>query len=638
MNIISIIEASKDFGVKTLFKNLNLHIHKKDRLGLIGPNGAGKSTLLKVIAGTEPLNEGERHCAKQLKIALVSQEESLNNNETIIESILKNCGEKRDLLLKFDEISNSVGKSPGNKNLLEKLNKISELMDQSNAWNLEVKIKEVLEKLGITETSRFISSLSGGYKKRVSLASALVSEPDLLLLDEPTNHLDADSVNWLENWLKEYKGALVLITHDRYVLDKVTERMLEVDQGETILYSGNYSKFLEQKAESEYQKNLWNKKMKGLLRRELNWLKQGPKARSTKQKARIKRIIEMQENPINNSKKKLDMKSSKTRIGKLIIEANNIKITSNGKKDGKCLLKEFSYSFNKEDRVGIIGPNGIGKSSLLDVLSGKSLPVEGQLKIGQTIKIGYLDQKTENLHESSKLNKKVLNFVEEVGHRIKLDKTEISASQLLENFLFPPAQQHSPLSKLSGGEKRRLSICRMLLASPNVILLDEPTNDLDTQTLSILEEFLDDFQGCVIIISHDRYFLDRTVDRIFNFENGYLKRFEGNYSNFISHKKKISLEQKQESKVAKKNKLKSSNQSKILESNSQKKKRSYKDSREIIELENKLPILEKERKKLEDFLSVANGNLTEESKELANVIEKIYQAEERWLELNELET
>ena len=531
--LISLVNASTDFGIKNLFKNLDLHINKKERLGLIGPNGSGKSTLLRVIAGIEPLMEGERRCLSSLRISLVGQETSYNSEKSILEEVLEGCGEKRKLLLNFSQLSRKIAQNPEDEDLLKKLGQASELMDAAGAWNLEQQCQDVLRRLGIKDLDKPVKELSGGYRKRVGLAAALVSKPDVLLLDEPTNHLDASAVEWLQNWLDHYEGALVLITHDRYVLDRITNRMVEINNGEARKYSGNYREFLQQKVEQEQSEASTKKKFQGVLRKELAWLRQGPKARSTKQKARIQRIAEMQAKPKSHVKANLEMNSLSRRIGKIAIEAEGVGLSLNNKENNLDLLCDFTYSFSPEDRVGIIGPNGSGKSTLLDLIAGKRLPTSGEMRLGETVHIGYLDQHTNDLNQGSGLNRKVIEFVEEAALRIDHGGKQITASQLLEKFLFPPSQQHSPLVKLSGGEKRRLALCKMLIQAPNVLLLDEPTNDLDIQTLSVLEDFLDDFKGCVVVVSHDRYFLDRTIDRIFNFENGHLCRYEGNYSRFL---------------------------------------------------------------------------------------------------------
>ncbi len=651
MNLISLIGASKDFGICCLFADLTLHIQKGERLGLIGPNGAGKSTLLKVLAGKEPLEEGERRCSQKLKIELVSQESAINNNRTVIQEVLANCGEKRNLLVRFYQLSDEVARNPKNENLLADLGKVSELIDQEEVWVLEQRCKEVLQKLGIDELHRPVKELSGGYQKRVLLASALIANPDVLLLDEPTNHLDASASEWLQNWLGRFQGALVLVTHDRYVLDQVTQRMIEVSDGKVNQYIGNYSNFLRQKALQEKSNSSKAKKFKGILNRELDWLSQGPKARSTKQKARLQRIEQMRREPIQTRARDLTISTMNKRIGKLVIEANSLKATSNGKEDGQLLFENFSYQFSSEDRVGIIGPNGSGKSTLLDLFAHRKLPIDGQLRIGPTVELGYLDQQTDVLIKSKGLERKVIEFVEEAASWIDIGKEQVTASQLLERFLFPPAQQHSPLKKLSGGEKRRLTLCRILIKAPNVLLLDEPTNDLDVQTLSVLEDFLEDFKGCVVVVSHDRYFLDRTVDRIFSFEENGIKRYEGNYSAFL--KSKQLAEQKELIKKVNSNKhIKTSRQTekknissiktsnRIGKANNKKielpRRRSFKESRELEKLNQELPLLEAKKLEIEKDLQNCEGNLTDLSKALADLSEKLETSENRWLELSEL--
>ncbi len=649
MSLISLIEGSKDFGIRTLFKNLTLHINEKEKLGLIGKNGSGKSTLLKVLAGLEPLGKGHRKCSPKLHIELVEQESALKEEKTVLQQVLEGCGEKRELLIRFNQLSEEIAQSPQNSQLLLALGRLSEQMDIANAWSLEEQCKEVLNRLGIQDLHRPIKELSGGYKKRVSLASALVAKPDVLLLDEPTNHLDASAVEWLQSWLEQYPGALVLVTHDRYVLDQVTNRMIEIDRGNTRAYLGNYSSFLKEKAKQEQSETSSIKKFKGVLRRELAWLKQGPKARSTKQKARIQRIKAMRAEPKDEKKSRLEIKSANRRIGKLVIEAKDLQITTNNQLNGPLIFKDFTYSFSREDRVGIIGPNGSGKSSLLDLIAGRRRPTNGELRLGETIQLGYLDQHSDVLNKATNSERKVIDFVEEVASRITINKRSISSSQLLEQFLFSPTQQHSPISKLSGGERRRLALCRMLIQAPNVLLLDEPTNDLDIHTLSVLEDFLEDFQGCVVVVSHDRYFLDRTVDRIFSFSNGLLNRFEGNYSSFIeqsqsNQKREITANnQKLTPRKTSSNELSEKAEKSISNSYQTKndkscRRRSFKESKELEAINTKLPELEKERLNLEVLISQGGKDLTVLSKKLAQVIIKIEEYEDRWIELSELKS
>ena len=629
MSLISLVGASKDFGIRTLFADLNLHISEKERLGLIGPNGAGKSTLLKVLAGSEPLGNGERRCSPRLRIELVGQDSRITPGLTVLEQVLEGCGAKRDLLLRFNALSDAVAAAPENTTLLAELGELSQTMDEEDAWSLEQQCREVLQKLGIGDLQRPVEDLSGGYRKRVGLASALVACPDVLLLDEPTNHLDAAAIEWLQSWLDRYPGALVLVTHDRYVLDRVTRRMVEVDQGRARTYQGNYSTFLQHKAEEDASQAASAAKFRGVLRRELAWLRQGPKARSTKQRARLQRIEAMREEKPSQVKSKLELASVSRRIGKQVIEAEALGVTANGRPDGQRLLDDFSYSFSPEDRVGILGPNGSGKSTLLDLIAGRREATEGTLRLGETIHIGYLDQHTDAFDQGKGLERKVIEFVEEAASRIDLGGEQVTASQLLERFLFPPAQQHSPLSKLSGGERRRLTLCRMLVQAPNVLLLDEPTNDLDVQTLSVLEDFLEDFRGCVIVVSHDRYFLDRTVDRLFCFEHGHLKRFEGNYSEFLE-------QQRQQERMQAVAPAPTKDHQPRKPASEGPRRRSFKESKELEQLNSTLPQLEQQRSALEAQLSGNCDDITARSLELAELISTIDQAEERWLELSEL--
>ena len=634
MSLISLVDASKDFGIRTLFDGLTLHVREGDRLGLIGPNGAGKSTLLKVLAGVEPLGSGERRCSARLRVELVGQDSRVDPGLTVLEQVLAGCGAKRDLLLRFSEVSEAVAQRPDDMALMGELGALSERMDEEEAWALEQQCQEVLQRLGITDLHRPVEDLSGGYRKRVGLASALVACPDVLLLDEPTNHLDAAAVEWLQSWLDRYPGAVVLVTHDRYVLDQVTQRIVEVERGVASSIDGNYSAYLQRKADQEVAEAAEAARFKSVMRRELAWLRQGPKARSTKQRARIERIEALRAAPAKQAKQELAMSSVSRRIGKVVIEAEELSVTADGQPEGTPLLRDFTYSFSPEDRVGIIGPNGSGKSTLLDLIAGRRQVTSGSLRLGDTVHLGYLDQHTDALSEGRGLERKVIEFVEEAASRIDLGGEQLSASQLLERFLFPPAQQHSPLNKLSGGERRRLSLCRMLIQAPNVLLLDEPTNDLDVQTLSVLEDLLEDFRGCVVVVSHDRYFLDRTIDRLFCFEDGRLQRFEGNYSAFLDHKRALEKSSSQPSSAQKEST--GTKKKPAKPSDSGPRRRSFKETKELETLERTLPDLEKRKADLEAAIGLGQGDLTHLSHDLAALLEQLQESEERWLELSEL--
>ena len=663
MSLISLVQVRKDFGVRTLFEQLDLHVQERDRLGLIGPNGAGKSTLLRILAGEEPPGAGERRLAPQTRVVLVSQEPQIDPQRTVLEQVFADSGEKMQLLRRYTEVSQALAQahaeggdgSADDGALLAELGTLNARMDQSQAWGLEQQIREVLDRLGIRDVGRRVGDLSGGYRKRLALASALVAEPDVLLLDEPTNHLDADCIQWLQGYLQRFAGALVLITHDRYVLDQVTRRIVEVDRGEARSYGGNYAYYLERKAEEEASAVASEAKARGVLRRELEWLKRGPKARSTKQKARIQRIEAMQEVPKRQVKGQLSLSSNRRRLGKRAIEAEELAVwaTPEARQGGAApLLREFSYDFSPEDRIGIIGPNGSGKSTLLDLIAGRRPVDDGRLELGSTVKLAYFDQHSHEVLEATDAagrERKLIDVVKDAASSIELDGSTLSASQLLERFLFPPAQQHQPVRKLSGGERRRLHLCRLLIEAPNVLLLDEPTNDLDVHTLTVLEDFLEDFRGCVVVVSHDRYFLDRTVDRLFCFEEGRLQRFEGNYSAYLERQ---AAQRSGASgppgdpssagprSTASPEPAASPAASPAAASGAAKtRRRSFKENRELAALETDLPSWEARRTELEGLLAVGGSDyaaLESLSAELSELLLRIERGEERWLELSEL--
>ena len=647
MSLISLVDVRKDFGIRTLFAGLTLHVGERERLGLIGPNGAGKSTLMRLLAGLEPAGSGERRVLPQARIVLVSQEPEIDPERTVLEQVFEGSGEKMQLLRRYTEVSEALAHAHAvgddDSSLLAELGSLNARMDQSQAWDLEQQIREVLQRLGIGDTQRRVGDLSGGYRKRLALAAALVAEPDVLLLDEPTNHLDANCIQWLQGYLQRFQGALVLITHDRYVLDQVTNRIVEVDRGEARSYSGNYAYYLARKGEEEAAAAASEAKLRNVLRRELEWLKRGPKARSTKQKARIQRIEAMQELPKRQQKGELSLATNQRRLGKRAIEAENLAVwaSETHKAAGEQpLLQDFSYDFSPEDRIGIIGPNGSGKSTLLDLIAGRRQGHQGRLELGSTVKLAYFDQHSHQVLENTDAagrERKVIDVVQEAASRVELDGATLSASQLLERFLFPPAQQHQPVAKLSGGERRRLHLCRLLIEAPNVLLLDEPTNDLDVQTLTVLEDFLEDFRGCVVVVSHDRYFLDRTVDRLFSFEQGRLERFEGNYSGYLERQNR-SASERNERKSAAAKPTEAPPAAKAAPTGKAR-RRSFKENRELEQLDNALPEWEAQRAQLEQQLAQGGSDyaaLEALSAELSQLLERIARGEERWLELSEL--
>ena len=672
MSLISLVGAGKDYGIRTLFSDLELHVGPRERLGLIGPNGAGKSTLLRVLAGSEPLDRGERRCSSKLNVVLLDQEPDLDPARTVLEEVFAAGGERLALLREHEELSLALAADPASDTLLARLSSCNHRMDSCNAWDLERDCREVLERLGIGGGSellgRRVGELSGGNRRRVALAAALVAQPEVLLLDEPTNHLDAEGVEWLQGWLDRFAGALVLVTHDRYLLDRVTRRIVAVERGEARPYEGNYATYLERRAEEEASEQASAAKFRGSLRRELAWLRQGPKARSTKQKARLQRIEAMREAPTRQVKGQVSLTSTARRIGKQAITAAGLCVgvpasppggDASGPRTGRpegpaeppeeaphpgpdnpgprLLLRDFSYDFSPEDRVGIIGPNGVGKSSLLEVIAGRRMPSAGTLELGSTVKLAYFDQHSEALL-ADRAQRKVIDVVQEAASRVEVDGVELSASQLLERFLFPPAQQHQPVAKLSGGERRRLHLCRLLIEAPNVLLLDEPTNDLDVNTLGVLEDFLEDFRGCVVVVSHDRWFLDRTVDRLFCFRDGQLERFEGNYSSYLERQQAAAGRPAGGAAQTGSAPAPSSNNRPTAKPTPPR-RRSFKENRELESIERDLPLWEERRGSLETSLANPSGGdygqMETLTHELAELVERIHSAEERWLELSE---
>jgi ATP-binding cassette subfamily F protein uup len=643
MSLITLQSVKKDFGIKEILKDASLSLDATDKVGLIGTNGSGKSTLLKMMAGLEPIDSGQILANSGATIVYLPQQPDLDENRTVLEQIFADAGEQMALVREYEEISDKLAHAPEDKQLMTRLSSLMQRMDAIGAWEVETNAKIILSQLGITDFNAVIGTLSGGYRKRIALATALLSEPDLLLMDEPTNHLDADSVEWLQSYLNRYRGAILLITHDRYFLDKVTNRIIEIDRGDIYTYAGNYSYYLEKKALSEESAQSSQRKHQGVLRRELEWLKRGPKARSTKQKARIDRIRDMQETEFKQAQGKVDISTPTRRIGKKVIELNNISKAY----DGRTLIKDFTYELGPDDRIGIIGGNGAGKSTLLDMITGRAQPDSGSVEIGTTVHIGYFNQHSEELQSALNENQRVIDYIKEEGEFVKIaDGTKITASQMLERFLFPANQQYAPISKLSGGEKRRLFLLRVLMSTPNVLILDEPTNDLDVQTLAVLEDYLEDFSGCVIVVSHDRYFLDRTVETIFAFEeDGNIRQYPGNYSVYLDYKQAEEAQQQQINNTKEKAKnVETLHTTSLPKENETKKRRSLSNwqKREFEQLEGKIAQMEAEKAEAEKALvNVPPGNYSQVQKlyeQVETLKEAIDVATERWLELAEIES
>ncbi len=643
MSIFTLQSVKKDFGIKEILKDANFSLDATDKVGLIGTNGSGKSTLLKMIAGLEPIDGGQILVNPGVRIVYLPQQPDLDENHTVLEQVFADSGEQMTLIREYEELSHKLAHHPEDSQLLARLSAVTQRMEVTSAWDLETKAKIILTRLGIADFDARIGSLSGGYRKRIALAAALLSDPEVLLMDEPTNHLDANSVEWLQNYLTGFRGALLLITHDRYFLDQVTNRIIEIDRGDLYTYSGNYSYYLEKKALAEEAAASSQRKHQGVLRRELEWLKRGPKARSTKQKARIDRIHDMQAKEFKHAQGKVEISTPGRRIGKKVIELENV---SKGY-DGRTLIKNFTYEFSPDDRVGIIGGNGAGKSTLMDMITDRVQPDSGKVEIGATVHIGYFDQHSEDLLGAINENQRVIDYLKEIAEYVKTaDGTLITASQMLERFLFPGNQQYSPIHKLSGGEKRRLFLLRVLMSAPNVLILDEPTNDLDVQTLSVLEEYLEDFNGCVIAVSHDRYFLDRTVEKIFALEEGgNIRQYPGNYSVYLDYKQAEEAEsaQQQRNQEPKKAELPKAEQpEKSPARNGKSRRLSNWERKEFEELEEKIPQLEAQKAEVEKTLFNAPPGKVTQVQELYQQLEVLNQAidkaTERWMELAEMES
>lgn len=628
MNIINLTNITKFYTERKLFEKASFYLQENEKVGIIGINGTGKSTLLKIIAGIEEPDDGSVIRANHVVTHYLPQNPEFDSDMTVIEAVLSQTKEAK----------------AGN-------------------WNLESDAKSMMTRLGITDFSQKVGELSGGQRKRLALVAALVVPCDVLLLDEPTNHLDAAMSDWLEETLKKWRGTLVMVTHDRYFLDSVCNRIIEVDRGSIYSYDTNYSGYLERKAEREDIAQASERKRKSILRKELEWVRRGARARTTKQKARLQRYEDLKNQTVLEADGSVEMHSVSTRMGKTTVELEHI---SKAYGD-KVLLDDFSYIFLKNDRIGFVGPNGSGKTTLMKMITGTILPDSGTITIGQTIKIGYYTQEFEPDEKAGIAymdpNEKVIDYIKNTAEYVRTEEGLVSASSMLERFLFPASMQYSPLGKLSGGEKRRLNLLRVLMESPNVLVLDEPTNDLDTKTLTILEDYLDNYDGIVITVSHDRYFLDRVVRRIFAFEgNGKLRQYEGGYTEYINRvreegslqdvaivsgpgstgaggtgtgKKAAGAEQiltgadtpggKQDSRATWKREKKL--------------KFSYKEEREYATIESDIEVLEKKLEELDTkMLEVASdfGKLNALTKEKEEVEAQLLEKMERWEYLEDL--
>lgn len=599
MNILNAEKISKTYGEKVLFDKVVLGVNKGDKIGVIGVNGTGKSTFLKIIAGIEEPDAGEIVSGRGVTVSYLAQAPQFNPGDTIVGYVIK---------------------------------------DKNNASEAEA--KTILTKLGITDFDAAINTLSGGQRKRIALARTLVSPAEVLILDEPTNHLDSDMVIWLEEYIKKFRGELIMVTHDRYFLDNVTNRIVELDGGKLYGYDTNYSGFLELKTQREEMERATEAKRANILRRELEWIRRGCQARSTKQQARIDRYEDMKEASrqarASFENKALEMNSVSTRLGKKTIELSDICKSFGEKK----VIDDFTYIFLRDDRIGIIGKNGCGKSTLMKIITGNLKPDSGSVEIGDTVRIGYFMQENEPLDEKMT----VLEFVRSIGEYVTTATGKATASQMCEKFLFGPKSQWTPISKLSGGEKRRLYLLSVLMSAPNVLILDEPTNDLDIETLEILEDYLDGFAGIVIVVSHDRYFLDRTVDRIFSFEGGgRLKQYEGGFSDYYEKKQAengiASDGATQSVKEAVSGDTTSAKPKKYYKERENKLKFTYAEQKEYDTMDDDIALLESKIEELDGEIAGAAtqySRLNELMQEKADVEAQLEHMMDRWVYLNDL--
>ena len=611
MNLVTAEHLTKSYTERLLFDDTDFSINEGDKIGLIGINGTGKSTLLKMVAGLEEPDSGRIVRGRNLDIRYLPQNPAFHPGETVLESVLR------------------------------------ENEGHEHVWDLESQAKSMLNRLGIPDFNEKVEHLSGGQKKRAALASVLLSTAELLILDEPTNHLDSEMADWLEDYLKKFKGALLMITHDRYFLDSVTNRIVELDNGKLYSYQANYEGFLELKAERMDMEKASERKRQSILRTELAWMQRGARARSTKQKGRIQRFETLRDKkgPVEDGK--VEMESISSRLGRTTIEISDL-CKSYG---DKVLVKDYTYFFLKDDRIGYIGPNGSGKSTLMKMIAGWVKPDSGTIEIGQTVKLGYFSQENEDMDTSLK----VIDYIKNVAEYVKTKDGSISASQMLERFLFPPSVQYTVIEKLSGGERRRLYLLKILMSAPNVLILDEPTNDLDIQTLMILEDYLDSFQGIVITVSHDRYFLDRVVGRIFAFEgDGKLQQYEGGFTDYQAAKAereaKLAESAAENPASAKKSADKGNGTAAEgdpegnaprtnVKPREKKLKFSYKEQREWDTIEDDIAKLEEAVENLEKEIEASATNFTKLNELMKEKEEKEAALEEkmdRWVYLNDL--
>ena len=628
MMIFSANNVSKTYNDKTLFDDIAFGMESGERIGIIGKNGAGKSTLMKIVAGLETPDTGSVVFNNSVRFEYLDQNPVFDTYDVVLDYVMKGRSDVFDYLEKYDELCKTIetNTDPAVRNIFDTA---SRYLDLHDGWTLAGEATRILSTLGIEDVHKSVHELSGGLKKRVALARALISNPDLLIMDEPTNHLDADSVQWLQDRLMDCNNSLLFVTHDRYFLDAVATKIIEIDKEKIYIYTGNYERFLEQKENLVAAQDATVEHLKSKLRMELVWLARGAKARRTKAKGRISSIHELVKDTIVVKEKKIKIEVGKSFIGSRIIDAHNISKSINGKK----LFDNFTYIATPGDRIGIIGPNGCGKSTLLNILAELDKSDTGTIKTGNSIRVGYYRQEADDLKE----NQSVISSLKEIAEYIDVGLGRdryLTTRDLLNKFLFPPSMHNSFISTLSGGEKKRLALIRLLMGNPNVLLLDEPTNDFDLDTMYALEDYLDNFYGTLLVVSHDRAFLDRIVSKIFSFgKNGIIKEYPGNYSDYLE---KI----EDEKKAAQSNLEPTAEKVKRIKSPGSKKKLTYNEQREYDNIENDIAALELRIGQINEILHSSDGSNYKElellSVELSDTEQKIGELTSRWLELSEM--
>ena len=626
MNYLSVERLTKSFDEKQLFEEITFGLDQGQKAALVGVNGCGKSTLLKVIAGLLHPNSGEVTFRKGISLSILTQNPEFADEDTVMQAVFSKDREELKAIRNYESALMKMEKNPES---VVDLSPFIEQMDALNAWDYEHQVKEILGKLGIHTLDQKMGELSGGQKKRVALAQCLVVKPHVLILDEPTNHLDLEIIEWLEEYLATQNLTLLMVTHDRYFLDRVTNEILEIDAGQLFKYHGNYSDFLQQKSDREEQQAVTVGKVKNLLKKELEWMRRQPKARGTKAKYRIDAFYDVKEKASQTvTKREMEVNLRSDRQGKKIMEIKHISKIF----DDKKVIDDFSYVFQRKDRIGIVGANGAGKSTFLNILTQNLTPDLGELDIGQTTKFGYYTQDEAVFDPQMK----VIEVVKEVAEFIQLaDGSEVSASNLLTQFLFLPSVQYNLVGKLSGGEKRRLQLLRVLMANPNFLVLDEPTNDLDIMTLNVLEDYLDKFDGCLMIVSHDRYFMDKLVDHLFVFEGqGIIRDFPGNYTDYRTTEGGLKSVKEV---VQKPSNTETNGPKKVLDGS---RKLTFNEKRELEQIEKELSQLEIQKKAIEDALDKETDyeKLTVLGIALAQKKTLSEAKELRWFELSELDT